>query len=173
MVFMTLSAIGFILSLIAHLCGLCGVLPRIGFSIWTLHVGIFAIWIPAVLVSIKMNRGVNQKDYWKNILAGCPRWMRRTVYVLVAYTVINFIFFIVTTPKQNFSSSHNEPTPAILRGFSGHWMLFYGVGFATLYSAYTLGWDGLQRRCRNGHPVSLVARFCEQCGEPLDEINPS
>ena len=59
--------------------------------------------------------------------------------------------------------------PIVVRGFSGHWMIFYAVAFAVLYSALRLpSWQSF-RLCPSGHRCGLDARFCDQCGALLPE----
>jgi hypothetical protein len=47
-------------------------------------------------------------------------------------------------------------------------MIFYGAAFATLYSAWVIGYSGMDRKCPNGHSVAFTARFCEECGAALE-----
>src|SRR5947209_8356058 len=84
---MLLAGIGLALSISAHCAALLGFsLPE---KVWLLHVGIFVVWLPAVLVAGRMTRGGKQKDFWKNALAGCPKWMRNALYVLIGYSILN------------------------------------------------------------------------------------
>ena len=164
--FIGLSAIGLVLSVAAHLAAIAGSPIPFGKAVWGLHVGIFVVWLPTVLVSIRLTRGANRRDAWKIALAGCPKWMRTALYILFGYAMLNFVVFAVMT------GSHPQPKgdapPEVVRGFSGHWMVFYGAAFATLYSASVIGYSGMDRRCPNGHAVTLTAKFCEECGAPLD-----
>jgi hypothetical protein len=49
----------------------------------------------------------------------------------VRLRVFNFVLFLASSaPKQPI---HHAPLSTI-RGFSGHWMLFYGAAFAVMYS---------------------------------------
>src|SRR5437588_175716 len=89
--FIALAAIGFILSVAAHLAAIAGSPIPFGKAVWALHIGIFVVWLPTVLVSIRLTRGANRKDRWKIALAGCPKWMRTALYVLFAYAILNFI----------------------------------------------------------------------------------
>jgi len=123
--FLILAGLGFILSLLVHLLAMFGVeLPQ---EVFVLHGGIFVVWIPAVLVSNFTHHHPRHHFGWKDSLHGCPRWMRIAVYGLFAYVFLNFFLFIAGIFGPNAS--------AVIRGFSGHWMLFYAVAFATLYSA--------------------------------------
>ena len=147
---MCLAAAGFLLSVVAHVLALAGVSMPGGNLVWGLHVGIFIVWIPTVLVSIQITRFSNRKDYWKIVLAGCPGWMRSAVYVLFGYAILNFVFFMGSVGSQ---SKHlgAAPPAAVVRGFSGHWMVFYAVAFAVLYSRIRAPQLYQVRRCPNGH----------------------
>jgi hypothetical protein len=161
--FMLLAALGFVLSVAAHLLAITGIQIPGGGLVWGLHVGIFAVWIPAVLVSVQTARLGNRKDFWKIALAGCPPWMRYGLFVLFGYAIFNFILFISVAPAhtQQFG---NTPPPSVLRGFSGHWMIFYAAAFAILYCRIHAPQLYKVRKCPNGHVVSPAARFCPDCG---------
>lgn len=158
---MLLAALGFILSVAAHLMALAGLEMPGGEQVWALHVGIFVVWIPAVLVSIRVTRNTSRKDFWKVVFSGCPAWMRTAFYVLFAYALLNFFLFVFRDSRTGNSLSEE------VRGFSGHWMIFYGAAFAILYSAIHSPNLFLDRRCPNGHPVGPTAQFCPECGLPL------
>jgi hypothetical protein len=132
--FMIIAAAGFVLSLITHLMALIGKAPPGGGLVWGLHVGIFAVWIPTVLITNRKVQGVQRKVSWETAMLGCPTWMRRTLKVVFVYAIINFILFLLGTV------GHPKPVgpapPSVVRGFSGHWMVFYGVAFSTLYAAF-------------------------------------
>jgi hypothetical protein len=86
-----------------------------------------------------------KKDYWAWFFAPMPRWARYTAKVFFAYAIINFaLFFFLSrggTPdvRDGKYVLHNHGTVIrelsedeyelqnayILRGFSGHWMIFY------------------------------------------------
>ena len=131
-IFIALSALGLILSLWVHLGALMGqrVAPESFF--WILHVGIFVVWIPAVLVAQRLVGNMNRKDFWKVVLTNSPDWMRYIVYAFGGYAVVNFLLFMVNAP--NGGNGANPPA-AVWRGFSGHWMAFYSAALAILYSA--------------------------------------
>lgn len=162
--FLLLAASGFVLSVVVHFMALAGAAIPGGKLVWALHVGIFVVWIPAVLVSMHMTRYANRKDFWKVAVAGCPIWMRRVGYVLFGYAILNFVLFIATTGSQPKQSMGNAPPPSVVRGFSGHWMVFYGAAFAILYSRIHAPQLYRERRCPQGHAVSPSARFCPECG---------
>lgn len=160
--FMGLSAIGLIASLWVHLGAVMGrrVAPEAFF--WILHMGIFVVWIPAVLVAKQRVGSLQRKDFWKQVLKDSPEWMRYMVYFFLAYAFVNFMLFMLKAPAGNTDPS----LPSVVwRGFSGHWMAFYSAALAILYSA-TRG-DEPVLRCTKGHAVSEDCNFCPRCGRPV------
>src|SRR5207302_3171464 len=123
--FMIMAATGFVLSLATHLLALAGMAPPGGGLVWRLHIGIFAVWIPTVMISQRKARGLQRKADWKTVLAGCPPWMGRALQVVFAYAVVNFILFIIGMSGQ--PKPVGPAPPSVLRGFSGHWMVLYGA----------------------------------------------
>lgn len=158
--FMWIAAAGFVASAIVHVSSLLGLSQPFGHFAWGLHIGIFVVWLPAVLVAQRLSKGAKQTDFWKAVLRGCPPWMKRFLYVLVPYIFINFFVGIALGPKTEADN---------FRIFSGHWMFFYFAGMAMLYSADQLG--SLEpRTCPHGHEVSPFAKFCEECGSELPPL---
>ena len=131
-IFIALSAVGLVLSLWVHLGALMGqrVAPESFF--WILHIGIFVVWLPAVLVAQRLVGNMNRMDFWKIVLKNSPDWMRYMVYAFGGYAVINFLLFMIHAP--NGGNGANPPA-AVWRGFSGHWMAFYSAALAIFYSA--------------------------------------
>lgn len=162
---MALAAVGLLLSLGVHVASLLGLRVPGGELVWSLHIGIFVVWFPAVLVAARANRGRPQREYWKTVLSGCPPWMRYTGYVLFAYAVANF-FWVMATGESRHGLKNFDEVSAI-RAFSGHWLVFYGAAFAILYSAYRAPGLLLRQRCVNGHEVSGRDAFCSTCGKKL------
>lgn len=160
--FMLLSALGFLLSAYAHVMALMHQPLIWGDSVWFLHIGIFVVWLPAVLVSQRIMRHGQQKDFWKIVLLGCPPWMRTAQHAIFGYAMLNFIYFIATAPRD---PGTNDPT--VIRGFSGHWLIFYGAAFTILYSARQRP-DLLEGvKCDQGHSVDPLAEFCSACGTKI------
>lgn len=164
--FAGLAWIGLALSIISHLAALSGSLGPLGKYSWLLHIGIFVVWVPTVFVAARMGAEFKQKDMWKAVLRGCPPWMRKMMYVFLGYALLNFAIFIAAAPTKGGSG---PITPTVLRGFSGHWMAFYSAAAAVLYSATQAEDRDKTRRCANGHAVGPLAKFCEQCGQPVFE----
>jgi len=154
---------GFAASFLVHVLALAGLPSPFGSATWALHIGIFVVWAPTVLVAQRMAKNVKQADFWKAVLRGCPPWVRTGMYIVGGYTIINFVLFVaqITSYPKN-----NVPELIEYRGFSGHWMTFYYVAAASLHSAVRLG-ATTQRRCPQGHEVSPFANYCERCGAQL------
>jgi len=165
--FVVLSALGLALSLFVHIASFLGLeLPSVAMG---LHVGIFVVWLPAVLVANKLATGVSRADYWRAVLRGCPKWMQYMVYGFSGYAVINFALFFLGTSQGEIDSTGSDSIPSsVFRGFSGHWMAFYSAALAILYSGIKVRLTR-PRKCPAGHTVSLSAEYCEQCGLPIQE----
>jgi len=95
--------------------------------------------------------------------------MKYGLYGIAIYAAVNFVVFILLTVGKPQGSG--PMPPGVVRGFSGHWMIFYGAAFAILYSYKQVGGENAVRRCVAGHEVSATAKFCEQCGQPVIERN--
>jgi hypothetical protein len=157
-----LAGIGFVVSLLVHVAAWAGIAPPQ--AAWALHIGIFVVWLPTVLVSQGLTRDFKQRDFWTAALRGAPSWAPMVLKWLMGYAVVNFLLFMFQTGARG-----NDPALQA-RGFSGHWMIFYGAAAATLFSAGQLREHGDRPRlCLNGHTVSLLAQYCEQCGSPVNK----
>jgi hypothetical protein len=166
---MLYAACGLILSLSVHILSFFGIEVGGNTLFMALHVGIFPLWLPVVLIGRQMTGGrTSRGNFWKAALSGCPPWMRYMTYGFFIYAGVNFVIFFVLTglhpaPKQ-FGGS---PPAAVIHGFSGHWMAFYSAGLAVVTSAYRRGLSNLQRRCPFGHDVGWSDQFCPTCGTSL------
>jgi hypothetical protein len=107
--FMALAGVGFILSVAVHLRAIAGSSIPFGGAVWALHIGIFAVWLPTVLVAIRLTRGAKRKDFWKIALVGCPKWMRTALYVIFGYAILNFVLFIATTAVIHSRKAMHRP----------------------------------------------------------------
>ena|SRR5262245_11331876 len=169
-VLMLYAACGLVLSLAVHLLSFFGAPPGGHALFIALHVGIFPLWLPVVLLGMRMTNGWRQRDIWKIVLAECPPWMKYMTYGFFIYAIINFVLFIIlgaaTTPTGRRVVGA-APTSVEWHGFSGHWMAFYAAGLAVVTAAYRRGLANLQPTCPNGHGVSLGDKFCPSCGAAI------
>ncbi len=156
---LAVAGLGLVLSVLVHVCALGGLPSLLGKATWALHLGIFVVWIPTIRVIIPLWHGVTRREAMPFLLRGFPPWMRIMVIGLLAYAVLNFALFV------SDALGDREGELVVLRGFSGHWMVFYGLACAVLYS-YRNTDPASAPCCLNGHPMSARANFCERCGKP-------
>lgn len=166
--FMILSGIGLLLSLIIHLSALLGMQPYFPSIVMSLHIGVFIVWLPAVLAVYPLSKEYKRKDLWKAALRGCPGWMKKTTYGFFGYAIINFVLFIAVTKGADSGQLGDSIPASVVRGFSGHWMAFYSGALAILYSFRNSDASDQARRCINDHPLPVTAKFCEECGSPAN-----
>jgi hypothetical protein len=112
-----------------------------GASIWLLHIGMFAVFAPMVLA---MRQLFGAQASWQSQMSLFPPWARIALGVAMIYTLFNFAFFVSTTEgepeirSRDFAlMSHGRFIRSLsqdeyfalkrrmVRGFSGHWLLFY------------------------------------------------
>lgn len=131
--------------------------------IWGLHLLVFVVWIPTIIILVKnkellstLHSGkmniLNPIAFFKLIFKQSPKWLTIIAIVGFVYANINFILFMGSqhgTPDirdgqyilenhgqliRNLTAEEYHAYKAdILRGFSGHWILFYGLAAAVLY----------------------------------------
>jgi hypothetical protein len=166
---MAYAAVGLVLSLVVHVFSFFGPPPGGEALFFALHVGIFPLWIPVVFISMKLTSGIQSRNSWKAwnaTLSGCPDWLKYMTYGFFIYAIVNFVIFAVIAPT---GKPHGDAPPDIVwKGFSGHWMLFYCAGLATLTTAYRRGLGNLQPKCPNGHAIAYGDKFCSVCGIQTD-----
>jgi hypothetical protein len=131
--------------------------------VWLLHIGIFVVWLPVVLDLKKntelqeyqqsgMLKKMNPIGFFKIIFKETPTWMTIIAVAGFFYAFINFMLFLATQSGtldvkdgQYILQNHGQLIKILteqeyhhykaneIRGFSGHWILFYGVATAVLY----------------------------------------
>jgi hypothetical protein len=158
--FMALALVGFGASLLVHMSS-WGHEPLSINQTWPLHVGIFVVFIPAVLGQRRNPNRAAARDRKAPQYPLAPPWMNKVLNICGLYTVVNFLLFIVLlmafTPNVRerdgryvIEKGHEVVRPAtdeevrtyharIARGFSGHWMIFYWAALVGLI-------DGRRRR---------------------------
>ncbi len=144
---------GFLLSVMVHVFGLLGTdLGRVFPPIWLLHVGVFVVWFPAVMIASLSQPRPHLNDFWKVVTKHTPLWMRILCIVLFPYVIISFMYRMdrttASTPEQpareHVETVEEDAEPAATTTqrsadfpafmFSGHWMIFYLVGWTILLS---------------------------------------
>ena len=121
-----LAALGFVASVTCHVLGWLHVDPPGGQWVFMLHVGWLALWFPLVIFANRtMPKGA--KSNIDHLFAVSPKWVGRAVTGLFIYAILNFIYFFYSGSQY---PKNGVPSYVELRGFSGHWMLFYGAAVA-------------------------------------------
>jgi hypothetical protein len=143
-----LSLAGFALALVVHALSLNGVDVVSYFpAVWVLHIGIFAVWGPFVFSSLKTFGG---RPRLADIRAAFPAWVIVAEAAVFVYAGVNFLLMMKMSGGGSASlrdgayvlEDHGRLIRLItqaeytafqaneLRGFSGHWLLFYFMPFA-------------------------------------------
>ena len=139
---------GFVLSLVVHVSALLGfdVSAKVPY-VWSLHVGIFFVFVPLVFSSRK---AFGARPSLSEIRKAFPAWVVALGTLILAYAALNFFLFMLATDGgspsikdgkfilqshgkfiRDLSASEYAAFKANeVRGFSGHWLVFYFLPFA-------------------------------------------
>jgi len=154
---MALSACGVVASLLLHVRSFVVRGEPAGKVVETLFLGIFFVWLPTILLSSSLTRDFRQRDFWKAALRGCPAWMYKGLWILWGY-----VFFAAFVPPfLRGSNPGASPGSFVIVPAA-----FYSVSFGVAYSVLHVDKFDEGRRCLNGHRISPLAKFCEECGAP-------
>ncbi|MBZ5657960.1 MAG: hypothetical protein LAO56_22080 [Acidobacteriia bacterium] len=153
---MALSAAGVVLCLGLYFLGPAGIHPLQARETPVLFGGVFVVWFPTVILMNRLTQDFKQKDLWKAALRGCPPWMRVALWVVIG--CVFAAFFLPMLSKRN---PGDAPQTFVLFP-----IIFYAVSFCVMYSLVNVEEHDSSRRCLNGHPISPLAKFCEECGAP-------
>jgi hypothetical protein len=134
---------GFILSLVVHASALLGVDVAARFSgVWLLHVGIFIVFFPLILF---VRKDFGAKLSLKQVGVTLPRWVIGVGVLIFLYAFANFLLFMAgseggsatmqngnyvllshgTLIRELTASEYVQFQANVVRGFSGHWLVFY------------------------------------------------
>ena len=159
-IFFYIAIIGWLISTTVHLLSVANIDIEDKYPyVWLLHIGIFIVWLPAVINLTKnqelkeyQKTGKNPFEFLKILFKDSPTWLTIIVGVGFVYTFINFALYhysYIGMPDimngQYVLQDHGSITKTLteqeyhyyqakqLRGFSGHWVVFYGMAAALLY----------------------------------------
>lgn len=161
--FLALAIVGSVATLAIHVASLFGITYPFEHFIKFLGPTVFIVFLPTIFVTNQLTREFKQKDLWRAALRGCPPWMRRAVYIIFGYAWVGF--FVL--PFLYGGGMNSLPNTA--RVMSAGLLTFYLIPTAVLYSATQVRRSDESRRCLNGHPMPPLAKYCAECGAPLDE----
>jgi hypothetical protein len=145
------SAIILIVSFAAHLSTFFPIDPMESIpGIMFIHVAIFPPFIAAILSA---NKATREQGYdHKRILQLAPAWMRTMFYAFFAYALLNFVLFFILSGgnaptrldgkyfltqhgrvvREISEAEYHRQKAYVVRGFSGHWMMFSVAAMAML-----------------------------------------
>jgi len=155
------TAVGFAAMLLVHVASLFGNTYLFERTIAVLGPGIFVVSVPTIFVMNRLTRDYKQRDILRAALRGCPPWMYRAVWAIFLYCWSGF-FVLPLLYGGGMDSATNKA-----RIGSGALLVFYLIPLAVMYSATHVGRFDQSRQCLNGHHVSPLAKFCEECGAPV------
>ena len=155
---MLVSALGVLACFVLHVAAFYAGPEFEKRMIFLLFPGVFIVWLPTVLVMNRLTRDFKQKDLWKAALRGCPPWMRAALWTICGYA--GFAAFVL--PFLRGSNPGASPASFVIFPAS-----FYAVSFCVMYSTLHAEDADRERRCLNGHRISPLAKFCEECGAPV------
>jgi len=155
---MVLSALGVVVSTSLFVLSLVGAYHAFKGGPPLIFLGIFVVWVPTVILMNRLTRDFKQKDVWKAALRGCPSWMRIGLWVFTGVVVA--ITFLPVIWKGQPGEDGFTVFPAI----------FYAASFCTMYSLIHVDEVDANSCCLNGHPMSPLAKFCEECGSPAAPV---
>jgi len=165
--FLLLASIGFAVVFAIHVATLFGNTFLFEHLLGFLGPGIFVVWLPTGIIGIRMTRDFKQKDFWRAALRGCPEWMRKAQWVLLGYAWVGFFAlpFLYGGGTELLANKARSMSAVVL--------ILYSLASTVLFSATRIEKFDLSRRCLNGHPLPPLAKFCEECGAPVQTINPA
>jgi hypothetical protein len=159
-----LAVVGFFTVLVIHVAALLGTLYPFEHLFRFLGAGLFVVWFPTVLVSVQLARDFKQKDVWRASLRGCPKWLQRALWIMCGYAWVGFF----TLPVIYGGGGESPANTA--RTMSGGLLAFYSIAACVLYSATKAPEFDKSRHCLNGHHVSPLAKYCEECGAAVQTV---
>ncbi|WP_146056821.1 hypothetical protein [Chromobacterium alticapitis] len=116
-------------------------------QVWYLHFGVFVVFFPMVQ-SFKQDFG--SAPSMSALRMVLPPWVFWVCMAISAYAILNFILFFVSMQqgspaiwdgkyvlqshghfvRELSGAEYAQDRANELRGFSGHWLVFYSVSFA-------------------------------------------
>jgi hypothetical protein len=152
---MALSGLGVVCSFIFTAVSLAGY-PAEKSTVRLLFPGVFILGLPTIFFMNALTADFKQRDAWKAALRACPHWMRLTAWVIIGLVFVSFFLPVVWGNKPGSFTASFTLFP------SDFYAIFFGVAYSTIHADR---FDA-RRRCLNGHRISLLAKFCEECGAP-------
>jgi hypothetical protein len=147
-VMLVIAAGGLTSSAVVHVLTFVPGVPIAMRHVWFLHVVVFVPFITMIGRAIQLgrSRGMDQRTFQRELVGLVPRRVRLVAIVGFVYMLVNFALSIVriggsplAKDGHYYTANHGTITREIseaeyrrlesveVRGFSGHWMVFYGI----------------------------------------------
>src|SRR5260370_6600612 len=158
-----------IVSLVVHTSTFLGIDPMVVWpGIMFIHIAIFPPFIAAIYYSERI--GGKEQGRQDRLINSAPLWLRILTGLFFAYALVNFAVFKVlsegggpherdgkyvlqehgTVLRELSEAEYHQQRAYVVRGFSGHWMLFSSAALMGLVGAARL-------RCRSvGAPAPTL-----------------
>ena len=130
--FLVLALVGFFFSFIVHLLGLWGRTPLASGWLVAPFLGALLSWISAACLS-GAKSGRMASIPFKEVVKGCPAWLKRTNYLSDAYVVLIFLRLVLRTSGLFHWKKVELPAGAGFLFMSAVSMTFYVGSFSMLF----------------------------------------
>jgi hypothetical protein len=146
-----------IVSLVVHASTFLGIDPMEEWpGVMFLHLAIFPPFIAAILYADRI--GGPKQGRQDRVASSAPRWLQIMTGVFFVYAFVNFAIFLVlvegggpherdgkyfltshgTVLRELSEAEYHQQRAYVVRGFSGHWMLFSGASLMILVGVVRL-----------------------------------
>ena len=140
-----LAAAGFFAALVVHCLTFAQVDVQSAYPyVWLLHVGCFVVFFPFVFIA---RSEFGAKPSFSQLRAMLPIWAAALLFGTFAYAIVNFGLFVLHSEggapsesngvfvlknhgnviRQLSEAEYHLQRAYVIRGFSGHWLVFYLV----------------------------------------------
>jgi hypothetical protein len=162
-----LAGAGWVLALIWHVTALRGA-PMFGNSGGLVFLGMFVVWLPAVIELFPLRNVMRGFSGWRWALYGAPIWMQALAGLSFVYGMVNFLL-----ATGHPTGSVTDADPSFAQVGSGHAMVFYSVAAVILYAGYERAQGGVEWRCSAGHRQDEPVLTCPRCGADVAPARPT
>ncbi|MBD3224659.1 MAG: hypothetical protein GF313_08010 [Caldithrix sp.] len=135
----TIALSGLMISIILHLLTVLQIFHITYTPAMVLTAGMLIMWLQSskfLKAGYQLQPGLNP---WKNIFAQLHPLSKYFIYFLFIYALINFVYTMSFEAEKGFIETSLSPVK--LRGLSGFWLAFYGMGWA-----FARGYDKMSGR---------------------------
>lgn len=162
-----MAIVGFVFSLILHVCTLLDVYQPPDQLVIAQNVGIGILFIAIGVILRRARRGLDEHFYKKHLLNISPEWMKPVVGFFTVYGVVVFAVFLHGAFASASARAGVEITLSKFhKGLSALLMVFYVVEVSILYSLRVLLKSHV-KYCSNDHKVPMLSTHCGVCGMEL------